>query len=811
MWGMTGKVDMVLQVRLGAGGPEVVMPLELKTGPTPAERMGQASHRAQVILYTVLLEQAYGCRVEAGLLYYSANAAIVGLRRNRQLLAALLQHRNAIAFHLSHAEMPAMKREAHFCNSCTQAPVCVLVHRAVEGGTAESSGIAAKFEECTGHLSSADLSYFAKWDAMNRIESSTGDGVRAEMWALGSEHREALGRCLAHMVVAKNGIRASATRAGSDAVTFERLRSGGGGEASQAASPLFSPDARQMIAAGDHVVMSAEDGRYGVMSGFVVQLTDTTVTVDVSGPFALPPIRERDDGDSFHGLVDIEDLATGKTVSRDKRLLASRVVWRIDLEELSTEVGVHNRSLSRLMRPEHARLRSLIVDLRAPVFKPSTAAAAAPALDNSTLSPLSQPENAREEELWARMHASLNVYQLRAIESALNAADYALVLGVPGSGKTATMAWMIAILALRRQSVLITGFTHASVDALLRKLVELRVDFVRLAPNPQSVHPDIRPFVACNRAQTVAELRAALERPLVVGATCLQVKHPLFAKRRFDVCIVDEATQITVSAVLGPLSCAKRFVLVGDHYQLPPFVKSPEARTRGMGQSLFSTLSKEHPASVSMLEYQYRMNADVMLLCNSLVYNHKLRCGSELVARSVLPVRDLCSVPRGWLREACDPRRRVVLLDTDPAALGEDEAGKGSNAGEARVVAAVAAALTGSCGVAAACIGVISPYRAQVALLQETIGNADIEVNTVDRCQGRDWDVIILSLVRSNDAKLVGDLLTDWRRLNVAISRARNKLVLVGDQATLRAVHMLQEMFRLLRERDWIVPLPPGI
>lgn len=259
------------------------------------------------------------------------------------------------------------------------------------------------------------------------------------------------------------------------------------------------------------------------------------------------------------------------------------------------------------MRPENEHLRALVIDLQPPRFRPSTAVAAAQALDLSTQSPLSQPENKQEEALWQRMHASLNVYQLRAVENALNAQDYSLVLGVPGSGKTATMAWMVAVLVLRGQSVLVTGFTHASVDALLCKLVELGISFVRLAPSPSAVHADVRPFVVGQKAQTVAELRVLLETPLVVGATCLQIKHQLFSKRRFDVCIVDEATQITVSAVLGPLRCANRFVLVGDHYQLPPFVKSAEARELGMGQSLFYTLSKEHPRAVSMLEYQYRV------------------------------------------------------------------------------------------------------------------------------------------------------------------------------------------------------------
>lgn len=151
-----------------------MIPLELKTGPTPVERMGQISHRAQVILYTVMLEQSYRCRVDAGLLYYSANSAVLGIRRDRGLLISLLQQRNAIAFHLSHPRMPDMKRNPHLCNSCAQAPVCVLVHAAVENGNAASSGIEEKFREHTSHLNPNDLKFYAKWDAVNRYVKGVG-------------------------------------------------------------------------------------------------------------------------------------------------------------------------------------------------------------------------------------------------------------------------------------------------------------------------------------------------------------------------------------------------------------------------------------------------------------------------------------------------------------------------------------------------------------------------------------------------------------------------------------------------------------
>ncbi|CAN0309000.1 unnamed protein product, partial [Hapterophycus canaliculatus] len=192
----------------------------------------------------------------------------------------------------------------------------------------------------------------------------------------------------------------------------------------------------------------------------------------------------------------------------------------------------------------------------------------------------------------------------------------------------------------------------------------------------------------------------------VVGCTCLGMKHPLFSQRRFDYCVVDEAGQISQPVVLAPLRCADVFVLVGDHYQLPPLVTSSEALDAGMSESLFRRLCEAHPSSLQRLSYQYRMNGDVMALCNDLTYCGRLRCGNAQVegqrlglsapglreippprlpistasaaggARKCPPSGD-ASPPsvaaaaagakrlRPWLTEVLDPQRRVAFLDTD--------------------------------------------------------------------------------------------------------------------------------------------------
>ena len=364
----------------------------------------------------------------------------------------------------------------------------------------------------------------------------------------------------------------------------------------------------------------------------------------------------------------------------------------------------------------------------------------------------------------------------------------------------------------------------------------------------------------------------------VVGATCLSVRHPIFAHRAFDVCIVDEASQIKESVCIGPLRAAALFVLVGDHHQLPPLVVSRQAKAGGLGVSLFKRLSEAHPVTVAALTAQYRMNADIQSIANTLVYGGALRCGSEAVAtgKYVLPAPErvpallvaaaAVSVSEGagvsvgdkhrpcqslpthtdWLARVLSPDTTVCFLDIDEAAAEEqrvaaavlavvasaplvssERGGNGtasathapvtspspptgndssasSSCGqssplEAAAVATIVAGILAGGGLPAH-IGVISPFRAQLRLLRSTLEEelvdrlgatdsllAALEVETVDRYQGRDKPVVLLSLTKYSLGGDVGTLLTDIRRLNVGVTRAKFKLVIVGSRGTLLA------------------------
>ncbi|XP_015756273.1 PREDICTED: DNA replication ATP-dependent helicase/nuclease DNA2-like [Acropora digitifera] len=232
----------------------------------------------------------------------------------------------------------------------------------------------------------------------------------------------------------------------------------------------------------------------------------------------------------------------------------------------------------------------------------------------------------------------LNSDQRKAIFKALCARHYALILGMPGTGKTTTISCLVRLLVACGKSVLLTSYTHTAVDNILLKLKEANVDFLRLG-QVHKILPELHSHssqMAAADIKTVDALRQLYESKSVVATTCLGVNHALFSHRMFDYCIVDEASQITQPVCIGPLRRSRVFILVGDHYQLPPLVQSVEAREGGMDVSLFKRLSEQHPHAVVSLEHQYRMNQDIMELSNTLIYENRLKCGTQEVARAQL-------------------------------------------------------------------------------------------------------------------------------------------------------------------------------
>jgi DNA replication ATP-dependent helicase Dna2 len=267
-----------------------------------------------------------------------------------------------------------------------------------------------------------------------------------------------------------------------------------------------------------------------------------------------------------------------------------------------------------------------------------------------------------------------------------------------------------------------------------------------------------------------------------MGATAYQCSaHPLFLSQRFDRVIVDEAGQLDEPSTLGPLALAGRFVLGGDHLQLPPIVLSKAEnadQATGLEQSLFERLFRgSQSRKVSRLRTQYRMNTEIQEIPSRVFYNGTLVASPEAATRRLSIESRLPDDPE--IGRIIDPEQPVVFVDIP----GGDSAK--ARPEEAQIACKIVERLVGL-GVPSEEIGVITPYRAQQAMIRSRLNHGRAgnlaSVDTVDRFQGGEKEVIILSLARSDE---VTSFLADRKRLNVSLSRARSKLILLGHAAVL--------------------------
>eukprot|EP00850_Spirogloea_muscicola_P015616 SM000121S26013 [mRNA] locus=s121:324911:332644:+ [translate_table: standard] len=772
MYGLKGMIDASVRIQ-EAGRGASIMPFELKTG---ASVSGQTllEHRAQVMLYTILM---YGELVDAGLLYHMHVDVMQGVTPQRADLVGLVMRRNEMASQLHDASLsqllPPMLKNLHVCSGCSHLDVCTAYHKTLEGGTAETSGLGRLFEERTGHLSSADAVFLRHWDQLIDLECQAS---QAEY--ISRETPDDQGNCCDFMVLISTP---SSHSKGRNVYTFQRSCSHGSARcrAQGGLESSFHP--------GDHVKLSTKAGQIAIAKGIAKDVTMDSITLDLFRPLKLPSKPE---------------------CSTSERLLQEQ--WQIEKSEQTTHFAQMRYNLLQLFSPSqfNDNRRRLLIDLQPPIVEGGgDAAGLGQCLSNCCLDKA----------------GVMNSDQQAAVQRILGTSEYMLVQGMPGTGKTVTIMHAVCALVEGGQSVLLSSYTNSALDNILMKLKEKGVDFLRLG-RPGAIHPDIMSNTTWSPEKcikSVKDAEALMTRTRVVGVTCLGVNHPLLHDKHFDVCILDEAGQVTMPIALGPLRLARAFVLVGDDHQLPPLVRSAEARAKGMADSLFSTLSNAHPQAVATLCIQYRMCQDIMDLSNCLVYGGRLVCGSQDVGRACLEyaTESDCRAHPAWLLEVLRPQRRAIFLDTDGSAECAETSGRGTmlNRGEVEVVDQIAAALTGR-GVQAHCIGVISPYTVQVNALHQRLGHSGLkglEVHTIDKYQGRDKDCIIVSFVRSSTNNNAGKLLTDWRRINVCLTRAKKKLILVGSKKTLSRFPMLGNLLDLMEAREWIValsdiPVVPG-
>ena len=812
-YGLKGNIDATVQVVMKDGEEErtLTVPFEIKTG----KNHSNAAHKAQTALYTLLLSDRYDVQIAYGILYYMETSEISRIPAVRHELRHMIIQRNELACYVRRRlELPPMINSPHLCSKCYAKTACFIYHKLVDDGDGASSGMKEKFDELVNHLKPIHQEFFKKWDDLLTKEETDVLKFRRELWTMLSSERERVGRCFGNVVIEPGSatVVTDAPKINRFLYTFTKPN----------AAAAFS-FADSQITVGEPIVISDEKGHYALANGYVTHVRRHRITVAVDRRLHNARKRSKafdaENHQSFTGIMEVLEKGNQPSLSTPKEP-EEQVLYRLDKDEFSNGMATVRNNLIRIMEKDTfcgQALRKLIIECVAPVFLPKM---------SMTFNTPSQ--------------STLNVDQTNAIEKVMSARDYALVLGMPGTGKTTTIAHIIRTLAAQGKSILLTSYTHTAVDNILLKIRNDGIGIFRVGAVAK-VHPEVQEFadLAGVPKTSVEELKRSYSNQ-VVATTCLGINHPIFNQRIFDYCIVDEASQITLPVCLGPIRMARTFILVGDHYQLPPLVQNKEAQKGGLDISLFKLLSEKHPSSVVNLEHQYRMSEDIMSLSNTLIYDGRLKCGHTAVANREIIIPDMSALrthhyspstlPPGvttfcsgelhgacWIRHLLDPAVKVAFVNTDPLLPLSREIAKGS-----RITNPIESAFTTqlvesllTVGIKATDIGVITLYRSQLALLKQNLRSRStaastvntvsaVEMHTADKFQGRDKEVVVLSLVRSNDAANVGDLLKDWRRVNVALTRARTKLIVVGSWETMRKGNELLEKFcDLVSEKGW--------
>ena len=435
----------------------------------------------------------------------------------------------------------------------------------------------------------------------------------------------------------------------------------------------------------------------------------------------------------------------------------------------------------------------------------------------------------------------LNRTQEEAVNKVLHAKDVAIVHGPPGTGKTTTLVEAIYETLHRENQVLVCAQSNMAVDWISEKLVDRGVSVLRIG-NPSRVndkmlsftyerrfeaHPDYPQLWSIRKAirELYSRSRKGAERESVRQkinslkdrATELEIRinESLFAEARVIACtlvgsanrllmgqkygtlFIDEAAQALESACWIPIRKADRVILAGDHCQLPPTVKCLEALRAGLGDTLMQSIVRNKPGVVSLLKLQYRMNDEIMRFSSDWFYGGMLQSAPEVKYRSILDF----DTPIEWVNtEGMDCNEEFVgenygRINKPEAELSVNQLKEYiTRIGRTRFLEERID------------VGLISPYKAQVQYLRQLLKRDAffkpfrplITVNTVDGFQRQERDVILISLVRANEEGQIG-FLNDLRRMNVAITRARMKLIILGDASTLTKHAFYKKLYEYIQ------------
>ncbi|KYM81394.1 DNA2-like helicase [Atta colombica] len=763
--GIKGRIDVTAEVNINSR--RKIMPLELKTG----RASYSFEHKGQVILYLMMM----GFRdqdIDTGLLLYLKENAMQEIKSGHHEKRDLILLRNTLAHYftkqpedlqsinlesdLKAMELPEPINHHSACSRCSyQTLCCAYLARDPNVNLSLSHPLTALLKDVQDNIETRHLDYIMKWIALLQLEENyeNNNSSLSSIWTTSPEKREAKGTCICNLKIVGKVIKQEHryqhkfARVNIEEKTIENSVLGG----------TFTKD--------NYIIVST-DARVNIAAGYIMHVSYDIVKVLLD--------------------KDITQLYANSTFHIDKYP--------------STGLSTFNyANIAGLLNNDetYVKLRCIVIDRRPATFIEK--------LPRSVVS------------VSAKIISDLNENQQRAVLKAIAAQEYILIKGMPGTGKTQTLVALIELLQELGSSVLITAHTHSAVDNILLKLLERNIDFLRLGSTKQ-----IHPLLTCKNEEyalascdSPEDLETLYNSKRIVGVTCYGAYHALLRRRSFDVCVVDESAQIMLPTVLRPLYSAHKFILVGDPDQLPPIIKNKTAAKLGAGESLFVRLDSDN--NTINLWKQYRMNGSIMRLANETTYRGKLVSGSKQIENATLTgtnMEQVLSSCERWVRSALSRNLddSVMVLNTGRTYNLNVESGNRdiilnqmySNIWEVAITLRLVQVLI-EAGVCARNIGIIAPYNAHINLLKKVI-DKEVEINTVDQYQGRDKDVILYSCTKSveSETKKEFEILDDQRRLTVAITRARHKLIIIADKVTLLRYVPFKNLFDVIEEKNVI-------
>jgi DNA replication ATP-dependent helicase Dna2 len=654
--GLKGNIDMIVRAETANFGLEQqgstlsFMSLELKTG---HNQQPQIAHIAQLVFYILMMQTRHGKKrsvstsplhlaaAESGLLLYMNNDAVkaVHIVPHISEIKSLIGQRNVIAteqfratrprgIELKYdedegssrpkarvslvdppppAQLPELLPNSYLCKNCYVNRECILYAAAnrsslnIDGKDPTHHDLMKQF---AGHLTDEEYSYFMKWDRLIDIEADSVSSSVASAWLIGSEIRET------NTTNSISSLSHDPSISSQDAILDESWYAILGFRRNSAAS-IHTPLTNVGFGPGSQVIVSTD-------STTLDEIESSATKVFRAHMHIVRGVIHATTSDTLQIRASRDDLVRIQKIT--KRLGAS-TLFRCDRDDNAMGIGTLRQNLinfltldanvsedtdSTVPSERLSWLRDVIIRRKKPVHDVS--------MLKFMFSPGKDALNFRTPgcDLMDLVfeHAELNPDQRAAAETVMIAKDYSLIHGLPGTGKTSVIAFIIRLLVAHGKRVLITSYTHSAVDNVLLKLMEKGVAstdantpvpaLIRIG-NKSSCHPSVHSLLVDSVASSLEtnsndphvpvkpsaeSLRRAMNSARIVGVTALTVpRSPLLFKERFDVVIVDEAGQISQPAVIGALMAADTFVLVGDHMQLPPLVVSELA---GMGGELLN-------------------------------------------------------------------------------------------------------------------------------------------------------------------------------------------------------------------------------